>query len=241
MQPVMIIFAAISIHAFQPERRPLRGVVASAALVSVLWCFIPSFAQDTTTQGMQTLGSFNWKKDASTGNELAASRSDSSFNYFDIGDLSYDSQSLVEQDLRRLSAAAGLTIDHTPAKNSSVSIVHDTKVFARLKYDKPAFKSLGFSDYEIETLEKQVTSESPKCLTMTVTDGNNGIVTTVILLSERFNSCLVSGMLSSFGIAASDISAETLIDVCVLYEDVGAVYGIAKALLGKILNSATFA
>jgi hypothetical protein len=126
----MIIFAAISIHAFQPERRPLRGVVASAALVSVLWCFIPSFAQDTTTQGMQTLGSFNWKKDASTGNELAASRSDSSFNYFDIGDLSYDSQSLVEQDLRRLSAAAGLTIDHTPAKNSSVSIVHDTKVFA---------------------------------------------------------------------------------------------------------------
>ncbi|KJC55302.1 hypothetical protein UB31_02215 [Bradyrhizobium sp. LTSP849] len=237
----MIIFAAISIHAFQPERRPLRGVVASAALVSVLWCFIPSFAQDTTTQGMQTLGSFNWKKDASTGNELAASRSDSSFNYFDIGDLSYDSQSLVEQDLRRLSAAAGLTIDHTPAKNSSVSIVHDTKVFARLKYDKPAFKSLGFSDYEIETLEKQVTSESPKCLTMTVTDGNNGIVTTVILLSERFNSCLVSGMLSSFGIAASDISAETLIDVCVLYEDVGAVYGIAKALLGKILNSATFA
>lgn len=145
-------------------------------------------------------------------------RSDSSLNYFDIGDLSYDSQSLVEQDLRRLSAAAGLTIDHTPAKNSSVSIVHDTKVFARLKYDKPAFKSLGFSDYEIETLEKQVTSESPKCLTMTVTDGNNGIVTTVILLSERFNSCLVSGMLSSFGIAASDISAETLIDVCVLYE-----------------------
>jgi hypothetical protein len=112
---------------------------------------------------------------------------------------------------------------------------------SRLKYDKPAFKSLGFSDYEIETLEKQVTSESPKCLTMTVTDGNNGIVTTVILLSERFNSCLVSGMLSSFGIAASDISAETLIDVCVLYEDVGAVYGIAKALLGKILNSATFA
>ncbi|MBR0857123.1 hypothetical protein [Bradyrhizobium liaoningense] len=167
---------------------------------------------------MPTLGSFNWKKDASTGNELAASRSDSSFNYFDIGDLSYDSQSLVEQDLRRLSAAAGLTIDHTPAKNSSVSIVHDTKVFERLKYDKPAFKSLGFSDYEIETLEKQVTSESPKCLTMTVTDGNNGIVTTVILLSERFNNCLVSGVLSSFGIAASYISVETLIDVCILYE-----------------------
>jgi hypothetical protein len=153
-----------------------------------------------------------------TGKELTASRSDPSFNFFDVGDLSYYSQYLVEQDLRRLSAASGLTIEHTPAKNSSVSIVHDTKVFERLKNNKPAFKSLGFSDYEITTLEKQVTSDSPKCLTMTITDGNNNIVTTIILLSEKFDGCLVGGLLNSFGIAASDISAKTLIDVCVLYE-----------------------
>lgn len=195
--------------------------LAFAALISLVCCFgasSPSFAQDTGAQDARTLDDFMWKKDVSTGNELAASRSDSSFNYFDVGDLSYHSQYLVEQDLRRLSAAAGLTIDHTPAKNSSVSIVHDTKVFARLKNDKPAFRSLGFSDYEIETLEKQVTSDSPKCLTMTITDGNNGIVTTTILLSEKFDGCLASGLLNSLGIAASDISARSLIDVCILYE-----------------------
>ena len=122
------------------------------------------------------------------------------------------------QDLRRLAAAAGLTIDHTPAKNSSVSIVHDPQVFARLKNDKSAFKSLGFSDFEIETLEKQVTSDSPKCLTMTIADENTDIVTTIILLSEKFDGCLARGLLSSFGITAPDINAETLIDVCVLYE-----------------------
>jgi hypothetical protein len=193
---------------------------AVAALISLACCFgsSPSFAQATGAEDARTLDDFMWKKDVSVGNELAASRSDSSFNYFDVGDLSYYSLYLVEQDLRRLSAAAGLTIDHTPAKNSSVSIVHETKVFARLKTDKPAFKSLGFSDYEIEMLEKQVTSDSPKCLTMTITDGNNGIVTTIILLSEKFDGCLVSALLSSFGIAASDISARSLIDVCILYE-----------------------
>jgi hypothetical protein len=205
------------------KRIPRRLVFPSAfaALISLIFCFftsLPSFAQDTSAQDMRTLADFAWKKDVSTGNELAASRSDSSFNFFDVGDLSYYSQYLVEQDLRRLSAAAGLTIDHTPAKNSSVSIVHDPQVFARLKNDKPAFKSLGFSDYELETLERQVTSDSPKCLTMTIADGNNDIVTTVILLSEKFDGCLVRALLSSFGITASDINAETLIDVCVLYE-----------------------
>lgn len=162
--------------------------------------------------------SFIWKNDAATGAELAASRSDNSFNFFDVGDLSYYSQHLVEQDLRRLSKAAGLTIEHVPSKDSSVLIVHDTKVFARLKNDKPAFKSLGFSDEMIAFLEKQVTSDSPKCLTTTITDKKNSITGTVILLSEKFDSCLLSGLLNSFGSAASNINAETLIDVCVLYE-----------------------
>jgi hypothetical protein len=168
-------------------------------------------------QDARTLANFTWRKDVSTGGDLAASRFDTSFNFFDIGDLSQYSQYLVEQDLRLLAAAARLTIDHTPAKKSSISIVHDTKVFERLKNDKSAFKSLGFSDYEIETLEKQTTDTS-KCLTMTVTDGNNGIVTTVVLLSQKFDGCLVGALLQSFGIATSDISAETLIDTCVLYE-----------------------
>ena len=198
-----------------------RWPISAFAFAALVCCFgasSPSFAQDTGAEDARTLDDFMWKKDVSTGSELAASRSDSSFNYFDVGDLSYYSLYLVEQDLRRLAAAAGLTIDHTPAKNSSVSIVHDPQVFARLKNDKPAFKSLGFSDYELEALEKQVTSDSPKCLTMTITDGNNGIVTTIILLSEKFDGCLVSGLLNSQGIAASDISARSLIDLCILYE-----------------------
>jgi hypothetical protein len=210
-----------SIMRAKPEATAPILPLVLALSVSLLCCFgalSPSLAQDTSAQDARTLADFVWKKDVSTGNELAASRSDSSFNFFDVGDLSYYSQYLVEQDLHRLSAAAALTIDHTPAKNSSIAIVHDTKVFARLKNDKPAFKSLGFSDYELETLEKQVTSDSPKCLTMTLADGDNGIVNTVVLLSEKFDGCLVGALLSSFGVTAPDINAETLIDVCVLYE-----------------------
>jgi hypothetical protein len=75
----------------------------------VPWCFFPSFAQDTSAQDARTLANFTWKKDVSTGNELAASRFDPSFNFFDVGDLSYYSQYLVEQDLRRLAAAAART------------------------------------------------------------------------------------------------------------------------------------
>ncbi len=210
-------FALSLIAAPRSERRLGRCIFVLAALISASWCSVPSFAQDISAQDARTLAAFNWKKDA-TGNELAASRSDSSFNYFDVGDLSYYSQYLVEQDLRRLAVAAGLTMEHVSAKNSSVATIHDTKVFVRLKNDKPAFKTLGFADYELELLENQVTSDSPKCLTMTLTDGSNNIFTTIILLSEKFDRCLVVAELASFGIAASDISAETLIDVCVLYE-----------------------
>jgi hypothetical protein len=167
---------------------------------------------------VRTDGSFAWQKDASTGKELAASRNDSSFNFFDVGDLSYYSQYPVEQDLHRLSAAAGLTIEHTPAKSSTIAIVHDSKVFERLKTDKPAFNVLGITDSTLNFLEKQVTSDSPKCLTMTITDGKNNIVNTVVLLSEKFDACLTGALLNSFGINASDIGAKTLIDVCVLYE-----------------------
>lgn len=53
---------------------------------------------------------------------------------------------------------------------------------------------------------------------MTVSDGQNNVVTIIVLLSEKFDGCLVRGLLDSFGIAASDINVRTLIDVCVLYE-----------------------
>ena len=54
---------------------------------------------------------------------------------------------------------------------------------------------------------------------MTITDRFNNITGTIILLSEKFDSCyLTVGLLNSFGIAQSDISAETLVNVCVPYE-----------------------
>jgi hypothetical protein len=53
---------------------------------------------------------------------------------------------------------------------------------------------------------------------MTITDEKNNILSTIILLSEKFDSCLIRGVLDSFGIAASDINVRTLVDVCVLYE-----------------------
>jgi hypothetical protein len=156
-------------------------------------------------------------KDESTGNELAASRSDSSFNYFDVGDLSYYSDVLAEQDLRRLAAAAGLALERSPTKSSTVAIFHDGKVFSHLRDDKPAFNSLGLPNNVLAALEKQATDTS-RCLNMTLTDEKNNIGSTIVLLSEKFDGCLVSGLLNSLGIAASDISARSLIDVCILYE-----------------------
>jgi hypothetical protein len=204
------------------ERRHILPL-AVAALISFLWCVVPSFAEHVGAQGasgqdIRTLDDFIWKKDVSTGSELAASRSDSAFNFFDIGDLSYYSEVLVEQDFRRIAAAAGLTIERSPAKNSTVAIFHDAKVFSRLRNDKPAFNSMGLPDNVLGALEKQVTSDTSKCLTMTITDEKNNIINTIILVSEKFDQCLVGGLLNSFGIAASDVSASTLVDVCILYE-----------------------
>jgi hypothetical protein len=196
-------------------RRVIIFPTAFAALILALCCVStssPSFAQK-----MSIVDDFVWKKDKSTGNDIASSRSESSFNFFDVGDLSYYSQYLVEQDLRGISAAAGLTMERSPAKNSTIAIVHDTKVFSRLKNDKPSFNVLGFSDDIIGMLEKR-TPDDAKCVTMTVSDGQNNVVTTIVLLSEKFDGCLVRGLLDSFGIAASDINVRALIDVCVLYE-----------------------
>jgi hypothetical protein len=189
---------------------------ALAALMSVLCCLGTSslcFAQE-----IGNLDDFTWRKDISAGREIAASRSDSSFNFFDVGDLSFYSQYLVEQDLLRLSAAAGLTIEHTPTKHSTVAIIHASTVFGQLKTDKPLFNRLGIPDSILITLEKQVTSDTPKCLNMTITNEEENVTGTFILLSEKFDDCLLSGLLNAFGISAADINVKTLIDVCVLYE-----------------------
>jgi hypothetical protein len=180
------------------------------ALISVFLgvASLPAAAQDGV--------SFSWKKDQA-GNDVALSRNDSSFNYFDVGDLSYSSLYLVQQDLGRIAAATGLTVDRNPRKSSSIGIVHDTKVFSRLKNDKHSFSTLGIPDSIIALLERGVKDDT-KCIAVSVSDGQSNILFTVVLLSEKFDTCLVHGILESFGILASDIGVETLVSACVLYE-----------------------
>src|ERR1700759_3389388 len=72
------------------SRRP--ALLIFALFVSFVCCVggaAPSLAQDTSAQGARTLDNFDWRKDVPTGNEFAVSRGDSSFNFFDVGDLSY--------------------------------------------------------------------------------------------------------------------------------------------------------
>jgi hypothetical protein len=193
--------------------RACRIVVLPKVVVALTSVFLgvaslPAAAQDGV--------SFSWKKDQA-GNDVALSRNDSSFNYFDVGDLSHSSLYLVQQDLGRIAAATGLTVDRNPRKSSSIGIVHDTKVFARLKNDKHSFSTLGIPDSIIALLERGVKDDT-KCIAVSVSDGQSNILFTVVLLSEKFDTCLVRGILESFGILASDIGVETLVSACVLYE-----------------------
>jgi hypothetical protein len=71
-------------------------------------------------------------------------------------------------------------------------------------------------------LESQI-SETSTCATLTLIDDKGDIRVTVVLLSEKFNVCLLNGLLNSFGIApidvaATDIDARSLADACILYE-----------------------
>ena len=191
----------------------LKSVIG--AVVAVSFCL--SSLSSARAEETQALDHFIWKEDKATGRQLASSRSEASLNFFDVGDLSGSSVYVVQQDVSRIAAAAGLTLDRSPGKNSTIAIVHDTKVFSRLKNDKASFGILGFSPEIIEMLERR-TPEGAKCVTMTLSDGQNNVVTTIVLLSEKHDGCLVRALLDSFGVAAADIDAPALFDVCVLYE-----------------------
>jgi len=190
-----------------------RILSAVGALVASFGCF------SAHTQDIQILDDFIWARIKATGEVVALSRSDPSFNYFDIGDLALDSLPLVERSLDRLAVAAGLTIEHTPKKSSSIAIFHDTKVFTRLKNDKQAFRSLGIPDDIIGDLEKRLVDDI-KCLTATRSDDAQDIFLTIVLLSEKsdVHGCMLSGLINSFGVRASEIDDKTLLSTCILHE-----------------------
>src|SRR4051812_14561541 len=106
------------------ERSRLAALLPAALAAVILFLCCLATSPPVRAEERRVSDDFAWKKEDASGSELAASRSDSSFNFFDVGDLSYYSQFLVEQDLRRLAGAAGLTMERSPAKSSLVSIVH---------------------------------------------------------------------------------------------------------------------
>jgi hypothetical protein len=198
------------------------GLTSVAALVFIIYIssLSPSLAQEA-----RILDHFMWKKNSVSGNEIAGSQSKSSFNFFDVGDLSNNSLQLVEQDIDRISSAAGLAVDRSSGTSPTLVIVHDSTAFSRLRNDKAAFRSLGLPESLLTTLESQI-SETSTCATLTLIDDNSDIRVTVVLLSEKFNVCLLNGLLNSFGVvpidvAATDIDARSLADACILYEGRG--------------------
>jgi len=162
------------------------------------------------------LDKFIWQRDKPSGAEIARSRSDLSFNFYDLGNLSRFSLDLVKEDLARISSVTGQTIDRS--LTASIVILHDTDVFSRLKNDKRSFQALGMNDDLIEKLSSSVTSDTPKCVRITASDDHANIYLTVILLSEQTDDCLVRGLVDSFGVLASDVNVPTLTDICILYE-----------------------
>jgi len=140
----------------------------------------------------QAVRNFVWQTDKSTGSEIAASLSAPSLNFFDVGDLSMYSLYLVQSTLSGLSDATGINVDRS-LKNSLIAIFHDTKVFSRLKTDRQAFTALGIPDDVLDDISQRVPDDA-KCFTTTRTDAKGDIVFTVILLSEKFNDCLMGGL-----------------------------------------------
>jgi hypothetical protein len=194
-----------------------RNVIMTVVLItlsSIVLCSdasSPSIALEA-----QNGDGFVWQRDKLTGAEIAASQNDSSINFLDVGDLSIYSLYLVQQVLSDLSDATGKKVDRD-LKKSSIAIFHDTNVFSRLKTDRQSFTALGIPDDVIDDLRQRITDDA-KCISTTRTDDKNNIIFSVILLSEKFNNCLIGGLNNSFGLHSLHVNIRTLIDGCVLYE-----------------------
>jgi hypothetical protein len=192
-----------------------RRLFATSAAVLISCLGYGAAYSNAIAQEEKSLDRFVWAEDKSTDLEFAVSRSNPSFNFFDIGDLAPYSRDLVKKDLTKISKAAGEAIDTN--LSPSIAIIHDTNVFSRLKSDRHSFAILGIPDSVVERLLSR-TGDSSKCLTMSLADSQNDIYLTIILLSEESNSCLVGGLLEAFGVRALDVDTQTLMDICILYE-----------------------
>jgi hypothetical protein len=87
-------------------------------------------------------------------------------------------------------------------------------VFSRLKTEA---KALGIPEDVIDDLRQRIADDA-RCIAASRTDDKNNIVFTVILLSEKFDECLIGGLNYSFGLRSLHIGIRTLISACVLCE-----------------------
>lgn len=189
-----------------------RAIAVALISFSLLACGIsPCAAQEE-----QSFPHFIWQGDKSTGLEIAVSNGEPTLNFFDVGNLSMNSLYLVQQVLGDISRAAGKKVDRSLA-SASIAVFHDTNVFLRLKTDRAAFTTMGIPEDVIDDLKGRITDDA-RCLSNSRTDAKGNVIFTVILLSEKFHDCLIGGLYYSFGVRASNVSIETLLSVCVLYE-----------------------
>ena len=179
-----------------------------------------SFVDNCYAQATSFYDGYAWTSDKEANRDIANSRGEESLNFKIVGNLSYYSFYLVERSVSLLANEAGLTVDRS-APNFSILVVHDENAFTRLRNDKKSFEELGLPPFVIEAIDKQA-SQDAKCFTSTFSDSSADITLTVILLSDKYNGCLVRGLFDAFGVrirdGEEDFVLKYLMKVCLLYE-----------------------
>jgi hypothetical protein len=170
----------------------------------------PSNAQDPP------FDDYVWFKAMLSDREIASSRRDAVLNYLEVGDLSASSYYLVDQTFKLLADISKMKVDKE-LKTFSLIVLHDTRAFERLKNDKNSFSILGIPDTMLLELEKQ-TKDGLKCQSVSFVDRNADIISTVIMISEKYHDCLFQGIFQAFGVKLTDNRLTTLVNLCVLYE-----------------------
>lgn len=187
-------------------------------LFGVLTLLVAVLATSARAQGIHIADGFVWNTDKVTGNDIAMSRTDSSINFVDVGDLSNYSAPLVQEALRSIADAAGKTVDRN-LKRVAIVIVHDTNVFTRLKTDRDAFSVFGIPDFFIHEFKKRyVEDPAMTCINTSTDDKDNNVVFTTILVSKKFDVCVIGGLFNAFGVDSLKVDIKSLSDVCVLYQ-----------------------
>jgi len=199
----------------------IRRVAAIRAAVSA--CLVLASLSCTVRHsvGQILLDNYIWDKDVATNKDMAMSRGRTPVNYIVVGNLSQFSLYLINQYINVLSHVADLQINRDLG-SFSIAVIHDSKVFDRLKNDKKSFGQLGIDADTIEVLAAQ-TSDNAKCVEAIFAGDNHEIKSSIILLSERFNECLIRGLFRSFGVVPNGVvhdndDFKSIMAICLLYQ-----------------------